>query len=50
MKISVDISYYPLKDEFIPHVLDFIDRMNKYDTLTVQTNGMSTRCLAIISR
>ena len=43
MKISVDISYYPLKDEFIPHVLDFIDRMNKYDTLTVQTNGMSTQ-------
>jgi uncharacterized protein YqgV (UPF0045/DUF77 family) len=43
MKISVDISYYPLKDEFIPHVFDFIDRMNKYDTLTVQTNGMSTQ-------
>jgi len=43
MKISVDISYYPLKDEFIPHVLDFINRMNKYDTLTVQTNGMSTQ-------
>ncbi|RLD91372.1 MAG: hypothetical protein DRJ09_01295 [Bacteroidetes bacterium] len=43
MKISVDISYYPLKDEFIPPILDFIDRMNKYKTLTVQTNGMSTQ-------
>ena len=43
MKISVDISYYPLKDEFIPPILDFIDRMNRYDSLTVQTNGMSTQ-------
>ena len=43
MKISVDISYYPLKDEFIPPVLDFIDRMNHYESLSVQTNGMSTQ-------
>ena len=43
MKISVDISYYPLKDEFIPPILDFIHRMNKYENLTVQTNGMSSQ-------
>ena len=43
MKTSVDISYYPLKDEFIPHILDFIDRMNKYDNIICQTNGMSTQ-------
>ena len=43
MKISVDVSYYPLKDEFIPSILDFIDRLNKYEPLTVQTNGMSTQ-------
>ncbi len=43
MKISVDISYYPLKDEFIPPILDFIDRMNRYESLTVQTNGMSSQ-------
>ncbi len=43
MKISVDISYYPLKDEFIPHILNFIDRINKHETLSVQTNGMSTQ-------
>ena len=43
MKISVDISYYPLKDEFIPPILDFIDRMNQYESLSVQTNGMSTQ-------
>ncbi len=43
MKISVDISYYPLKDEFIPPILEFIDRMNRYESLRVQTNGMSTQ-------
>jgi len=43
MKISVDISYYPLKVEFVPHIKDFIRRMNHYETLLVQTNGMSTQ-------
>jgi uncharacterized protein YqgV (UPF0045/DUF77 family) len=43
MNTSVDISYYPLKDEFIPEILDFIDRLNKHEKLIVQTNGMSTQ-------
>jgi len=43
MKISVDISYYPLHDEFIPPIKGFIDRLNKYENIVVQTNGMSTQ-------
>ncbi len=43
MKTSVEISYYPLKDEFIPEILDFIDRLNEHESLVVQTNGMSTQ-------
>lgn len=43
MKTSVDISYYPLKDEFIPGILDFIDRLNTYESLVIKTNGMSTQ-------
>ena len=43
MKVSVDISYYPLKDEFIPHILDFIERLNKHQHIVAQTNGMSTQ-------
>lgn len=43
MNISVDISYYPLKDEFIPPIKDFIERLNKYSNLVVKTNGMSTQ-------
>lgn len=43
MKISVEVSYYPLKDVYIPTIQDFIDRMNTYPELIVQTNGMSTQ-------
>ena len=43
MKISVEISYYPLHDEFVPHILDFIERLNQHPELIVQTNGMSTQ-------
>jgi uncharacterized protein YqgV (UPF0045/DUF77 family) len=43
MNISVEISYYPLKDEFIPPIKDFIDRLNLHDNITVKTSGMSTQ-------
>ena len=43
MTVSVDISYYPLKVEFIPPIKDFIARLNGYKNLIVQTNGMSTQ-------
>jgi uncharacterized protein YqgV (UPF0045/DUF77 family) len=43
MNTSVEISYYPLNVEYIPPIKDFIARMNKYDDLRVQTNGMSTQ-------
>jgi uncharacterized protein YqgV (UPF0045/DUF77 family) len=43
MKTSVEISYYPLNNEYIPPIKDFIDRLNRYDQLIVKTNGMSTQ-------
>ena len=43
MKTSVEISYYPLDQEFVPPIRDFIDRMNKHDGITARTNGMSTQ-------
>ena len=43
MKTSVEISYYPLNQEFIPHIKNFIERINKYPKLVVQTNTMSTQ-------
>ena len=43
MKISVEVSYYPLKVEYIPPIKDFILRINQYENLKVETNNMSTQ-------
>jgi uncharacterized protein YqgV (UPF0045/DUF77 family) len=43
MKLSVEVSLYPLKDEYIPIIKGFIDRVNTYPELTVITNTMSTQ-------
>ena len=43
MNISIEISYYPLHNEFIPPIKDFIHRLNQYPDLTVNTSGMSTQ-------
>ena len=43
MNVSVEISYYPLQSEFIEPIRDFIQRLNRYQSLKVQTNGMSTQ-------
>jgi uncharacterized protein YqgV (UPF0045/DUF77 family) len=43
MQTSIDISYYPLLEEFIPEVQSFIDRLNEYSEISVKTNGMSTQ-------
>ena len=42
MKTSIEISYYPLKEEFIPPIKDFIDRLNNYNNVIVKTSGIST--------
>lgn len=43
MNTSVEISYYPLHDEFIPHIKDFIGRLKKHPNIKAKTNGMSTQ-------
>lgn len=43
MKISVDISYYPLSQEHIPPILDFIERLKAHQQLLVRTNGLSSQ-------
>ena len=43
MKTSIEISYYPLNEEFIPPIKDFIDRLNKHENIIVKTSGMSTQ-------
>ncbi|HKL62461.1 MAG TPA: YkoF family thiamine/hydroxymethylpyrimidine-binding protein [Woeseiaceae bacterium] len=43
VRITVDVSLYPLADEFIPAIDEFIARLNGRPELTVHTNPVSTR-------
>lgn len=43
MHVAVDISLYPLDQDFIPPIDDVIRRLNAYDDLEVVTNPMATQ-------
>ena len=43
MKASVEISMYPLGANYGTPILKFIERMNAYGGLRIETNGMSTQ-------
>lgn len=43
MKVAVDISLYPLADDFLPPIQDVIRRLNEHEGITVSTNPMSTQ-------
>jgi uncharacterized protein YqgV (UPF0045/DUF77 family) len=43
MRIAVDISLYPLDEDYVPPIKDFIDRLNRHTGLYVATNAMSTQ-------
>ena len=43
MKLSVEISKYPLHQNYIPFIKGFIDRLNANANLEVITNTMSTQ-------
>jgi len=43
MQVAVDISLYPLTEDFIPPIQDVIDRLNRHNGLDVVTNPMSTQ-------
>ena len=43
MQIAVDISLYPLDEDFIPPIKDIIDRLSQHDGVEVEYNRMSTQ-------
>ncbi len=43
MQASVEISMYPLRSDYKKSILEFIDRLNQHESLTVRTNNMSTQ-------
>lgn len=42
MKLAAEISLYPLQNEYIPTIQAFIERLNDYSDLEVQTSATST--------
>jgi uncharacterized protein YqgV (UPF0045/DUF77 family) len=43
MHVAVELSLYPLTDDFIPPILEFIERLKSRPGLVVTTNSMSTQ-------
>lgn len=43
MRVAVDISLYPLSEDFIPPIDDVIERLNAHASIEVVTNPMSTQ-------
>ena len=43
MRIAIEISLYPLNQDYIPPIKDFIDRLAAHPELAVVTNAMSTQ-------
>lgn len=43
MHVAVELSLYPLTGEFVPPILDFIERLKAQPGLRVVTNSMSTQ-------
>ncbi len=43
MQVAVDISLYPLDEDFIPPIKDVIRRLSQHDGVEVEYNRMSTQ-------
>ncbi|MBD3585250.1 hypothetical protein HHX48_05850 [Salinimonas sp. HHU 13199] len=43
MQVMVELSLYPLADNFIPAIKSFLERINRYDELSVTTCSTSTQ-------
>ena len=43
MKVAVDISLYPLDEDFIPPIKNVIQRLAQHDDVEIEYNRMSTQ-------
>jgi uncharacterized protein YqgV (UPF0045/DUF77 family) len=43
MKVTLEITMYPLTDGYKEAVKDFLRRLNRYENIQVITNGVSTQ-------
>lgn len=42
MKTSVEISMYPLREQYCQPIIDFIDKLETHPEVSIQRNSMST--------
>jgi len=50
MRTAAEISMYPLTGDYLPLIQAFIDRLNTYPELVVQTNSLSTQVWGALDR
>jgi uncharacterized protein YqgV (UPF0045/DUF77 family) len=50
MQSAVEISMYPLAEDYRPLIQSFIDRLNTYPELRVLTNALSTQIFGPLER
>ena len=50
MKCSVEISMYPVNNNYKPAIIDFIKRLRKHPFISIETNGMSTQVFGDYNR
>ncbi len=43
MRIGIEMSLYPLTEDYIPVIKGFIERLNEVSGLEISTNSMSTQ-------
>jgi uncharacterized protein YqgV (UPF0045/DUF77 family) len=43
MQATIEISMYPLSDDYIQRVLAFLENLKKHHKVGVETNGLSTQ-------
>jgi uncharacterized protein YqgV (UPF0045/DUF77 family) len=43
MQVAVDISLYPLDEDFIPPIKDVIERLGQHEGVEIEYNRMSTQ-------
>ena len=43
MQVAVDISLYPLDEDFIPPIKDVIERLGNHSGIEIERNRMSTQ-------
>ncbi|MGC8857844.1 MAG: hypothetical protein ACP5P3_01880 [Ignavibacteria bacterium] len=49
MKVTVDISYYPLVDNYVEHILNFIERLRNYREIDVRIGSLSSLVIGELS-